>query len=264
MAINVFPLPFIPGPVGPTGPNGVSVIGPTGPAGANGTSGSQWLNNSGPPAPSLGKNTDYYIDTDNGNVYEKDNGTWVAITNIKGPTGPGGGGGGGSGPTGPTGPQGIAGIAGNPGADGPTGPAGMNGATGPTGPVGASIAGPTGPIGPIGPTGPAGSGSNYSFVIEFNASAQVSGVSSLPSGWSLVSFTANSVVIDHNVGSNPRIWGIWGRSVPAGNIFQSRPHTALYEMEYDISIPNRIFINGISTAGSGTAASGDAVVQIIF
>lgn len=58
----------------------------TGPAGANGTS-STWHTGSGVPSPSLGGNTDLYLNTANGDVYQKITGTWTLEANIIGPTG---------------------------------------------------------------------------------------------------------------------------------------------------------------------------------
>jgi len=83
------------GATGPAGPQGVAgVAGTAGAAGVNGTS---WRNGTGAPAPSLGVNGDYYLDTANSNVYTKISGTWTNIANIKGATGP----------AGPQGPPGV-------------------------------------------------------------------------------------------------------------------------------------------------------------
>jgi hypothetical protein len=97
-----------------------NIQGATGPAGADGAT---WFSGSGAPASSLGSDGDYYLDTDNNDVYNKASGTWTVITNIKGETGD----------TGATGPEGPAGAA---GPEGPAGPKGDKGDTGDPGPQG--------------------------------------------------------------------------------------------------------------------------------
>lgn len=52
-----------------------------------GSPGSVWYNGSGVPSALLGVDDDYYLDNVSGDVYQKQSGTWVLITNIKGPTG---------------------------------------------------------------------------------------------------------------------------------------------------------------------------------
>lgn len=58
-----------------------------GPGGSDGTDGSEWFNGTGAPAPSLGAVNDFYINTNNGDLYKKAGGTWGVIANIKGPEG---------------------------------------------------------------------------------------------------------------------------------------------------------------------------------
>lgn len=58
-----------------------NIIGPKGDAG------SMWLYGAGSPSDSLGTDGDFYLDTNNGDIYEKDTSTWVLITNITGPQG---------------------------------------------------------------------------------------------------------------------------------------------------------------------------------
>ena len=73
------------GPQGEQGP-----VGPQGPAGENGENGedgSLILHGEGKPADSLGKDTDVYIDSKTGDLYQKDNGTWTLVMNIKGEDG---------------------------------------------------------------------------------------------------------------------------------------------------------------------------------
>ena len=73
------------GPQGEQGP-----VGPQGPAGENGENGedgSLILHGEGKPADTLGKDTDIYIDSKTGDLYQKDNGTWTLVMNIKGEDG---------------------------------------------------------------------------------------------------------------------------------------------------------------------------------
>lgn len=71
----------------------------------------KWHSGAGNPAGSLGKNSDYYLDTDNGDVFAKSGDAWQLAANITGPQGV-------QGQAGPEGPQGVQGI---PGADGVNG-----------------------------------------------------------------------------------------------------------------------------------------------
>ena len=61
-----------------------TVIGSQGQAGANG---SVWLNGAGVPSNTLGNNGDYYINTDNGDVYVKAAGVYTIALNIEGAAG---------------------------------------------------------------------------------------------------------------------------------------------------------------------------------
>ena len=73
------------GPQGEQGP-----VGPQGPAGENGENGedgSLILHGEGKPADSLGKDTDVYIDSKTGDLYQKENGSWTLVMNIKGEDG---------------------------------------------------------------------------------------------------------------------------------------------------------------------------------
>ena len=49
--------------------------------------GQRWLNGAGAPASSLGEDGDYYIDTDDGTVYENVDGTWGIVANLGGADG---------------------------------------------------------------------------------------------------------------------------------------------------------------------------------
>lgn len=97
------------GPGGPQGPQGAEgAAGATGEQGPAGAPGSVWRSGSGAPAGALGVVGDWYLNTANGDVYEKTGASaWTLRDNL----------------TGPQGPQGIQGPQGTPGSVG-TGPAG--------------------------------------------------------------------------------------------------------------------------------------------
>lgn len=67
---------------------GPIIIAPQGPSGAPGQPGSQIFTNIGPPSQALGVNGDLYIDTTNGNYYQKIGGVWILQGNLQGPQGP--------------------------------------------------------------------------------------------------------------------------------------------------------------------------------
>jgi hypothetical protein len=98
----------------------IATQGPAGPPGSGGGgSGSTWYEGAGAPSSATGVDGDFYLNTANGDVYQKAAGSWgAAVGNIAGPQGPQGP----TGPTGPTGPQGN---------DGPQGPQGPQGDPGP-------------------------------------------------------------------------------------------------------------------------------------
>ena len=62
-------------------------IGATGAAGTNGAPGAVWRNGSGVPANGTGIDGDYYLNTTNGDVYQRASGTYSVIGNIKGAAG---------------------------------------------------------------------------------------------------------------------------------------------------------------------------------
>jgi hypothetical protein len=96
---------------GPQGP-----AGPAGPAGAAGTPGEKWWTGAGDPVGVTGSlDGDLYLDTTDGQVWERIAGAWSLRCDITGPPGPAGADGtGGPGSVGPAGPQGIQGIPGVP------------------------------------------------------------------------------------------------------------------------------------------------------
>ena len=103
--------------------------GPAGPPGPPGTPGESWWTGAGAPAAGLGVTNDLYLNTTNGDVYDKASGAWVLVGNIRGPQGAQGP----QGVQGVQGAQGVPGTAGATGATGPAGPAGSAGAPGLTG-----------------------------------------------------------------------------------------------------------------------------------
>lgn len=169
------------GPKGEAGPPGEQgAQGPPGPGG----SASQWRTGSAVPSNSLGVDGDLYLNTETGDVYQLNGGSYSIIANISGPIGPQGEQGI-QGESGPQGIQGETGAQGLPGIDGINGQDGLDGSdglsayqvwlnlgntgteadfiaslTGPQGEQG--IQGETGPqgeqglAGPAGPTGPRG------------------------------------------------------------------------------------------------------------
>ena len=83
---------------------------------ARGGGGSVWYTGAGAPSNAVGNDGDLYLNTTNGDVYQKSAGTWGAsVGNIKGPIGD-------------TGAQGATGAQGDTGAQGATGAAGADGA----------------------------------------------------------------------------------------------------------------------------------------
>ena len=86
-----------------------------------GGGGTAWYSGSGVPSSGTGVNSDFYLNTANGDVYKKISGAWGSpIVNLIGPAGAAGA----TGPIGSTGPA---------GATGATGPAGTNGTNGTNG-----------------------------------------------------------------------------------------------------------------------------------
>jgi len=116
----------------------------------------KWVTGDVAPDSSIEKDGDLYLNTSNGDVYEKELGFWSIKTNIVGPIGADGATGS-TGATGLTGAAGAAGLTGPAGTAGPKGPTGETGAKGPTGETGSTGAtGVTGVTGATGATGPAG------------------------------------------------------------------------------------------------------------
>lgn len=112
------PLP-LQGQEGPQGPPGED-----GQDGADGKDGSKIYTGNGSPDVSLGVEGDFYLDTDNFDLYgPKTSSSWGTPINLQGPVGPQGPEGpqGPQGPEGPQGPQGPAGDDGEDGADGEDG-----------------------------------------------------------------------------------------------------------------------------------------------
>lgn len=79
------------GPTGPPGTNGKDgtngTNGKDGAPGAKGADGATWLFGTAAPAASLGKNTDFYLNTATFDVYNKASNAWTKTGNIKGASG---------------------------------------------------------------------------------------------------------------------------------------------------------------------------------
>ena len=73
------------GDKGDTGEKGDD--GEKGETGEAGTDGAAWLTGTGAPSTDLGKDGDLYLDVSTSDVYQKEDGAWTLITNIKGETG---------------------------------------------------------------------------------------------------------------------------------------------------------------------------------
>ncbi len=113
--------------------------GATGADGTQGPAGSKWFTGSVVPLTALGRVGDFYLNTSNGDQYEKTNeSTWTLRSNLRGPPGPAGDGTSVTGPAGPAGPQGAPGPTGLPGPAGPQGLAGPQGTAGSVGAKGAT------------------------------------------------------------------------------------------------------------------------------
>lgn len=65
----------------------VNIMGPAGADGVDGVNGNLWYTGSGAPAGGTGVNGDFYLDTNNGDVYQKVAGAWTGIANLTGPAG---------------------------------------------------------------------------------------------------------------------------------------------------------------------------------
>jgi hypothetical protein len=115
----------IQGPVGPVGPQGVigpqGVQGVIGPQGVQGPTGKSIYYVTTSPSSALGNDGDVAI-RDNGSIYAKQLGVWVAGASLIGPIGA-------TGATGSQGAKGDQGVQGIQGVAGPTGPQGPMGET---------------------------------------------------------------------------------------------------------------------------------------
>jgi hypothetical protein len=64
-----------------------NILGPQGPPGAAGVVGSLWYVGVGAPAGGLGVDGDFYLNSANGDTYQKAAGVWVLQANLTGPAG---------------------------------------------------------------------------------------------------------------------------------------------------------------------------------
>ncbi len=65
-----------------------NIMGPAGADGADGAAGAVWRSGSGVPSNGTGIDGDFYLRTSNGDVYERQSGTYTVVANILGPQGP--------------------------------------------------------------------------------------------------------------------------------------------------------------------------------
>lgn len=248
-----------PGPAGPQGPNGPQ--GPTGPAGFGST---------GPTGPFGGPQGDTGPtgpqSTVPGPTGTGDTGPTGPASTVTGPTGPlaigptGTGSTGPTGVTGYTGPVGATGIQGSQGPRGYTGPTGQAGNIGPTGPAG----GPTGAQGFTGPTGPVGIRA-FNFTVVYDGGGIISSVTDLPSGWSVSSIGANTVSIQHNLGSSlPQSFIAYGQVSIGSTIYTSRGPNAIMNLSYNTLSPTIFTLNGITANNVGTVYGGSARMSVFF
>jgi hypothetical protein len=192
------------GPAGPAGATGATgLAGAAGADGADGADGSVWWNGTGAPDSSLGVDGDFYLNLDNGDVYNRVSGSWTLVANIQGPEGP-------QGEQGLQGEQGIQGIQGEKGDQGDPGPQGIQGEKGDQGDPGPQgiqgekgdqgDPGPQGEQGPVGPEGPPGEFSKQQAYFHFVtyeagvrvASGCVSSSGSVTSNYNVASCSWNS------------------------------------------------------------------------
>ncbi len=104
MAVREVDLGNVTGPQGQQGKQGE--VGPTGAKGDQGANGATWITGTSAPS-SQGVNGDFYLNTNNWDVYQKSSGAWSKSGNIKGATGS-------KGDTGATGSTGSQGPKGDP------------------------------------------------------------------------------------------------------------------------------------------------------
>ncbi len=115
------------GDTGPQGPAGED--GKDGQDGEDGQDGATWLTGTTAPTSEQGKDGDLYLNTTTLDVYQKKNGAWSIVTNIKGDKGE-------TGEQGPAGDKGETGDKGDQGEQGPQGDKGDKGDQGEQGPAG--------------------------------------------------------------------------------------------------------------------------------
>jgi hypothetical protein len=201
------------GPAGATGPEGTK--GDTGGPGPAGADGSTVLNGSGAPTGnSLGRDGDFYIDTQADVFYgPKAGGAWpLTGTSLAGPAGPAGSTGP-AGATGPAGPQGPAGTGGSTVLNGTGAPGGSLGNDGDfyidtaadvlygpkTGGIwpapGVSLVGSPGAAGPAGPAGTTGQQSTTVYGTGAVTVTPSQGFVLVPGVTQTVTVTANSLVL---------------------------------------------------------------------
>ncbi len=209
------------GPQGLQGEQGIKgdtgVEGPQGPAGLDAAEPNTVLSGTASPASALGQDGDFYIDTDNSEIYgPKMAGIWGAGVTLYGPQGLQGlkgdagdkGDAGANGETGDIGPQGLQGLQGtegDTGAQGPQGERGLQGDRGVIGPQGnKGDQGDTGITGPLGPEGPAGQDAAEPYTVLSGIAAPAL---ALGQNGDFYIDTDNSEIY------GPKTSGVWGASI---------------------------------------------------
>jgi hypothetical protein len=218
------------GATGATGLTGATgATGPAGPAGADGANGadgadgSVWWNGPGAPDSSLGVDGDFYLDLNNGDVYNRISGSWTLVANIQGPDGP----------------------------QGEQGPAGPQGDTGPQGPQG-----DTGPQGPQGDTGlPGADGINSIITVIYNRNSTIFETQSYPAmQWVNMSELDSSMMINIDIQQNSRLLIQFSASISIIS-----PGSLQTRIVVDNTYTSTVSMNSVSSASTGTIKFSDHI-----
>lgn len=247
------------GPAGPAGADGAAGAtgpqGPAGPAGADGAAGaagapgSKFYSGAGAPAGGTGIVGDYYLNTTNGDVYEKTGAsTWTLQGNIKGPTGA-------------TGPQGPAGADGATGATGAAGAAGADGADGADGVDGVrTLTLQAQSYQPPSSNYATFSTRNQIGVLEFDASTQESArwVFHLPTGRTYGTLTVKVHWCTAATSGDGR-WGVRIAKLSGVDIDSDSYDTAVEATTTTSGTAGLVNVTTLSSVGIDSAAAGDLV-----
>ena len=103
----------------------------------------------------------------------------------------------------------------------------------------------------------------FSFRINFVSGALTS-VDNLPSGWSFVSLTSNSFVLDHNRDKAPYDFTMVGKLNESTDTMVFRPKSGILDMTYSASNINRLTFRGITFGNCGTYGNGQSIFWVLF